>query len=182
MGNEVSQYLTAVNDSLNMAYGRDWNISLAGFSPTSSEKAYQVELSVEGMSLLHSGYEPFVRVNCAATALYVSKAATHGSIYQAADIAATLARYIHYRTFGEGTEAAIIGAQPLLVYSEDGYPTGEYDWQISWEVDLIVTDSIDIPGYTTTNPPDPFEGRPDFPDSPDAPTLEGVELDPEWRL
>lgn len=181
MGNEISEYIAAVRTALDEAYGQDWNILLRGQRPYDARKALQVQLSIQQVDIVESGYETKARVTAAADIVYLSKAATHGSWFQSVDIAATLGVYLHDTVIGEGEP--VVGAPPqveLIEVLEYGEPTGIYSARLSWMADMPVDVNIDIPGYTTTSPPSVFDRRTDPPHDPNAPLITDIEVDERW--
>ena len=138
------------------AYGVAWNIAARGESPSSDDRAWQVQV----------GYSDFQPRRNGALGLQMTmtvrrhnqlrwaRGPTHNSGLQAADIAVTLAAWIAgYQDFAFADNFEI-QMEPVVRQRERvSENTGRYHGHVWWDIPIdAINPDIDIAGYVTEHP------------------------------
>lgn len=159
MGSEVSSYMTEIVRLMQEAYGANWNIITRSESPAIDDLAWQVMVGVSRQLFEEDGALGLnLKLECAATVRYVSKARTHASGFQAIDIANTLAAWLAQTidtVTGVLPQGIEVNPEPILVRGPEGQMmnSGRYVAHVFWTIPIDRIDpDIQIEGYVTGHP------------------------------
>ena len=165
MGNEISEYTTALVNALQGAYGQAWNIRQRGESTPEATQPWEVVIGMSGFAdiIRDGGGGVNLGVTMGATVIYTSVGPSHSSGFQAADITATLAAFLAQwippaDARGQSGPLAMNIAGGIRPEPTQQGPvavnTGNYVGGMYWDIELDVSTGIEIPDFRTGRPID----------------------------